>query len=285
MSCSKYAIINHQTKRAIQHCRYVNPTFCVASACGCPTNNLTCHTCSVSLPPSLANGSEDMDITWNSNNTADPFAYSDAVSSSMAYKISCYGHNQTSFSNCLPTTVLTVECTGLLVGMFPETQINLTDFSSSAVDGVVINTEIDATTGDPNALELVFYDDASSNLVSSGYTGGVCNITIQIGSSSKTYDLIKSGLTDVGWNWDSSTGTWFSQLVVSLPTQKVVIPNTGGTLYYNIKVELNWTLNANTDNSKGQTWLQMNGKLSYSYPISGEATVAGQMTAISIYDS
>lgn len=265
--CSLYTKINYQTKR------YTN------TACG-PQSSQQCL--AKTLCNCSSNGNSSPVPTYNSNNTKCPFIYQQPTTrriTLLGYEISIQGKNTTSFNDCNPTTTLKVECTGLFLGYFPGTQIDTSTFGSSAVKDVEIYTGIDGTV--PNPLVFLFNVPAGTKICPNGYTG-VCKVTV----NGNTTNLIQSGLNGIDWIWDSNNSVWYSTIIIEGSTIQEPPPPNGG-LYYNVKPQINFTLNANTDDSKGQTWLQMNAKMQYnSSPLcynSDEATVSGKMQSITSY--
>jgi hypothetical protein len=222
-------------------------------------------------------GSSKINIQYDNSDT-NPFTYSSSTSTMqpLSYEISISGSNKTSFGNCFPTTNLSVECTGLFSGYFTGNTIATNTFTSDAVDGVEIYTGKNPNTGYPNPLKFIFSSDK--------YTDGVCQITIEAdGSSPTTINLIDEGLPAIDWIWDASINTWYSTIILKFPSEQV-----GTTLVYNIQYELKFILRANTDSSKNQTWLEMNGQLNYSSSPAcpneqDQATVSGKMKSIAIY--
>lgn len=269
-SCSPYTIVNNQLKRyAIARCGTPFYSNClIQSLCNCGPSG------GAPAP------------TFNSNNTTCPFIYTSPTVTTVptAYQISIYGKNTTSFNNGLPKVTLEVECTGLFIGLFPGTKyLTTTDppFGSAQVNDVNIFTGISTTNnppyttiGNPNPLALAFNIAEYTNpYIPQGYRG-VCKMIV----NGQTTNLINEGLNEAVWTWDASNGTWFAQMI--LQGQTTLVDNA-----YNVKGEINFTLNADTNSDKGQTWLQMNGKVSFSSSpacpgCEGEATVPGYITNI-----
>lgn len=244
----------------------------------CPKGGQTCIINSLSGVDASDDASDDPSDFSNVNivysGTYCPFVIPSTIPTGVPpknYEIVIYGKNKTSFTNCIPDTTLTVNCTGLFAGIFPGNQIDTTSFNSAAVNDVQIFTG--ETSGVPNPLGLVFVTD--------GYSNGVCTIQIEAQlygeSFTTTIDLIANGLTAIDWTWSPTYNSWYSMIEIQNPTQTT---DSG----YNVKLELNFTLNKSTSSNKNQTWMQMNAKLAYSSSkscsASEEATVAGKMQSI-----
>jgi hypothetical protein len=259
-----YYIPNNQSKR-------VSMFACPQGGQQCIINSLF----GVSDTSTDASSSSNVNIVYSDNYC--PFVIPETIPSGVLpknYEIVISGSNTTSFGNCNPTTTLTVNCTGLFSGIFPGNQIDTTSYNSAAVNDVQIYTGMSSTSGLPNPLVLEFN--------TSTYSNGVCTIQIEtkmagITTSNNTYNLIKQySLSAIDWTWNPSTNSWYSMIQISAPTKS----ESG----YNVKLQLNFTLNNSTNSNKNQTWMQMDAKLAYSSgevcPDSDEATVSGKMKSI-----
>lgn len=270
-SCSPYTIINNQTKRYTNAvCRNNNISCIIQTLCNCNQSEST---------------SDNITTSYNSNNTQCPFIYQAPIESFPPnyYEISISGSNEVTDSLCSTTINMSVNCTGLFVGYFPDGGINTSTFQSSAVENVLMSVNPTANNYPiPSPLLFLFNVPPNTNaIIPSGYTDGVCTLNI----NGSTYDLVKEGLDGINWTWNDTDGTWFSTIILTLPW-KQYSPG-GNTQFVNYQIQINFTLNNNT--TSDQTWLQMNATMFYnggtfcpSSP-SGSVTVAGKMTSIALY--
>ena len=267
--CSRYTIVNRNTKRGIIINNCKDKECIIKTLCNCTTST---------------DSSSDFSYSYSKDNN--PFIFdSNVTSPTQTFYEIIIGptSNTTSFpGTCLPTTKLTVNCKGLFGGVFPENQISTTTFDSSAVNGVKLFTGINTTTGTPNPIPFIFYQAATST--SPGYDEGICKITVEADGTSTTINLINKGLIGVNWIWNPDYNNWYSVFELETKTEDTQKNEWGE--YAKIQVKLQFTLNNDTDSSKNQTWMQMDATLYYkggTCSTSNNCTVSGKMNSIDNY--